>query len=471
MSARRALWWCAAWLALAGSARASAPTVTVSGGAPGDEARIRAAVARELAADDAGGAVEIKLGADELEVTARLADGRVITRAIARPTDPSRVAEAAAMLAGNLSRDQTSDLEAELRRRRARGTQSSPRAPSSTTGSPAPRPPAPAPEQMPSCATTGPALPALELWPGVVLPGDAGDPQSTRAATFALVGGHRGPTRGLGMFILGAHGSSSVCGLHISGLWDWSLGWVKGAQLSGGAVSATRVDGVQVATLARATSTVRGAQLAAVALARDVEGAQVSLVSVARDVRGAQVAALNVARRARGVQLGLVNIADDSDAPIGLVNVIRHGRLHVDAWALDLPGVAVGVVHGGRYMHTIYAAGARRGEDGDAHAVAVAGLGGHVPIGARAFIDLDALTYFLPDRRVSRIAYVYQVRVIGGVSVGEGLSLFAGPTLNLSQSPPEIAEPLGVFGARALDWGGGAAWRAWPGVTVGARAF
>lgn len=469
MSRRRWITWCALALHLSGAARAAPPTVTVTGGSAGDADDVRDAVRRELGADGEGGAIDVRLDASAIEVVARLPDGRVLARTVARPADRAGTAEAAALLAGNLLRDQTSDLEAELRRQRARAVTSVP-APASV---PAPKPSAPPPAAPAPgrCSGAARTLPALELAPGAVLPGGAGDPATARAATLALVGGHRGPTHGASVALLGSHGSASVCGVHVSGLWDVSRGWVRGAQLASGVVSATHVDGAQIGLLARASGAVRGAQLGAVTLAEDVSGAQLALVAVARDVAGAQVGLVNVARRARGVQVGLVNVADDSDAPIGLVNVVRRGRLHVDTWLLDLPGVAVGVVHGGRYTHTIYGLGARRDDRGDARVMGTVGFGGHARVGARAFIDLDALTYFLPDRRAKLVANVFQLRVIGGVAVSDGLSLFAGPTASLSQSPPEIAEPLGALGATDLDWGGGAAWRAWPGVTVGARAF
>lgn len=448
-------------LTLVTAARGAPPTITVSDASGLDADAVRAAVARELAADDAGGAVDVRLGAGVIEVTARLKDGRSLTRTIARPAESARAAEAAALLAGNLVRDQTSDLEEELRRRRARDVATSP------PGGEAQPPPA---SQPPSCGA-GRSLPALELIPGVVAPPSAADPGVTRTATLALVGGHRGPTRGASIALLGTHGSRSICGAHLSGLWDWSFGWVRGAQLAGVAVSATSVDGAQIAPLSRASSTVRGTQLAVVALAGDVVGAQVAVVDVARDVYGAQLGVVNVARRARGVQLGLVNVADDSDAPIGVINVIRRGRLHTDAWLFDFPGAAAALVHGGRYTHTIYGAGARRSAAGDARAVGVLGLGAHVPVTAHGFLDVDALTHFLPDGRFTRFAHVFQLRVIAGVVISERLSLFAGPTANLSQSPPELDEQLSVFGSTRLDWGGGAAWRAWPGGVVGVRGW
>ncbi|MCC6647488.1 MAG: hypothetical protein IT374_18190 [Polyangiaceae bacterium] len=451
---------------VAGVANAGAPVVTVTGAAEADATAVRAAVLRELAADTEGGAVDVRLDASAIEVTARRGDGRVLTRAVGRPADPSRVAETAALLAGNLLRDQTSDLEAELRRRRARETV----APASPPVSPAPSP-QPSPPVAEACGAAGRTLPAFELAPGVTLPRAAGEPDTARAFTLALVGGHRGPTRGASIAAIGTYGSGGVCGVHLSGIFDWAYGAVRGVQVAGVAASARDVVGAQLGPLVRAAEDGRGVPAGVVEIARDVRGVQAGVVEIARDVRGVQVGVVNVARRARGAQLGVVNIADDSDAPIGLVNVIRNGRLHVDGWLLDLPGVAVGLVHGGRYTHSIYGIGARRGTDGAAYAVATIGAGAHVPVGARGYVDVDVLDYFLPDGGLRHVANVFQLRVVAGVAVSPGLSIFAGPTWSLSQSPPETAEELGVLGSRRLDWGGGAEWRTWPGLTAGVRAF
>lgn len=197
------------------------------------------------------------------------------------------------------------------------------------------------------------------------------------------------------MALLGDFGSGGTCGLHLAGLFAWGEGHVHGAQLGGVVANATSIRGAQVSgVLARATGRVEGFQSAAVvvasdltggqlgavsiardleglqagalsiardgsgfqlgalSLARDLHGLQAGAVSIARNVRGLQLGAVNVATRSEGVQLGVVNVADDADAPLGLVNVIRNGRLHVDGFALDYPGFAAAlVVHGGRYTH------------------------------------------------------------------------------------------------------------------------
>lgn len=497
------------------AAAAGAPvTVVVDGASPAMTQEVRAAIERELAgvsvAEGARPArLFVRFAADTAEVVFEHPDGRILTRTIALPKGKGEASEAVGLLAGNLVRDQTADLEAELRAKRP--------------APPAAAPPAaePAADAQPKtvgtgapdvCRVSGPSYPALELVPDMVLPTAAADPATTRVASLSLVGGHKGRTRGASVALLGDFGSGGTCGLHLAGLFAWGEGHVHGAQLSGVVANATSIRGAQVSgVLARATGRVEGFQSAAVvvasdltggqlgavsiardleglqagalsiardgsgfqlgalSLARDLHGLQAGAVSIARNVRGLQLGAVNVATRSEGVQLGVVNVADDAEAPLGLVNVIRNGRLHVDGFALDYPGFAAALVHGGRYTHAIQGIGVRRDADGVARPVFLVGMGGHVRLGDSAFTDVDVLYHALPQTSFQNIAYVAQLRVIAGIMVMRGVSVFVGPTLSLAQMPVDSDEKLGIFGSRKLDWGGNAIWRTWPGATFGAR--
>jgi hypothetical protein len=148
--------------------------------------------------------------------------------------------------------------------------------------------------------------------------------------------------------------------------------------------------------------------------------------------------------------------------------VIRHGRLHVDTFALDYPGVAAALVHGGRYAHAIQGVGARIGRDHAAHPVFLFGLGGHAPVTERAFVDVDLLFHLLPDAGFSHAAYVQQLRVIGGFRLVDAVAVYAGPTVSVSTAPPGMDESFGAFGTTVANRGD-TILRWWPGATVGAR--
>lgn len=486
----------AAALTFTSQAFAAGPLdVAVDGGSTELQRDVRAAIDRELSGVTAAGKITVTIGASTVEVRAAHADGRVLTRTISLPDGRGRAAEAIALLAGNLVRDQTSDLEEELKRGRRPPPPPPPAAPPAETAA---APPAPRVPYDP-CRSGADGTVAAELAPGLVFPTRASDPNSVRWASLNFISGYRGTTRGFSLSVLGSHGSRGVCGVHLASIWDWGDGPVKGVQIAGVAANADSVFGYQVAPFARArhamvgiqtgaasvagsvsgvqvgalsvSGRMDGLQVGAVSVAGDVSGVQVGAVAVARDTEGLQLGVVNVGRKATGVQLGLVNIADESDAPIGIINVIRHGRLHVDGWLLDFGGAAAGLLHGGKYTHTIYGVGVRKGADDKAHPVFVLGIGGHVPVRERAFVDVDVLTHYVPNGQFDNSANVFQLRVIGGVKVSDALSLFAGPTANLAQLPLDADETYGVFGSKKLDWGGGASWRAWAGVAAGVRLW
>ena len=67
---------------------------------------------------------------------------------------------------------------------------------------------------------------------------------------------------------------------------------------------------------------------------------------------------VNVARGpVSGAQIGLVNVADTCSFCLGLVSVVRRGRLHLDLWGQESGLLMVGIKHGGLALHNIYGVG------------------------------------------------------------------------------------------------------------------
>ncbi|WP_437922859.1 hypothetical protein WMF37_27985 [Sorangium sp. So ce291] len=497
-----------------------------------DPEAVRAAVGRELGGTvtlspsaTAGRPTLVLRGEPDGRVTLTYSspDGRHIGRTIDVPEDPDRAAEAIALLAGNLVRDEAAELAAALGKRPPEEPAASPTPPAAGE----PRPPRQAarsakaaPPEPPPCALPGATT---VRFGGDVVP-SVGSSSFTgtnvvRRYSLNLVGGY---TAGVTGVELGAGvniSSSFMCGAQLSAGANLVLGPARGAQLTGGlnlAMSlrgaqvgplnvvagpvdgvqggvlnvAGPVDGVQGGAVNIAAGSVAGAQLglanvavgestdvqvsllnAAVSKSTDV---QVSLANVAAgESTGTQIGLLNVATgKVGGVQIGLVNYADKSPFSLGLLNIIRDGRLDVDVWGLESGILMAGLKHGSDHFHNIYGVGVRL--FGDRPLVAYAlGLGGRISVGERAFIDLDALGYSLhdPSSSFQPAAVLTQARALLGLRLAPEFAIFGGPSYNVAfGDTPEDAR-LSPYGSIPLRLNDTDAQRAWPGVVLGVEVL
>ncbi|XXT14448.1 hypothetical protein WME94_29795 [Sorangium sp. So ce429] len=497
-----------------------------------DPEAVRAAVGRELGdpvalspSANAGRPTLVLRGEPDGRVTLTYSstDGRHIGRTIDVPEDPDRAAEAIALLAGNLVRDEAAELAAALGKRPPEEPAASPTPPAAG----APKPPGQAarsakaaPPEPPPCALPG-AMTVLVGGDFVPFVGSSSftGTNVVRHYSLNLVGGY---TAGVTGVELGAGvdiSSSFMCGAQLSAAANLVLGPARGAQLTGGlnlAMSlrgaqagpinvvtgpvdgvqggvlnvAGPVDGVQGGAVNIAAGSVAGAQLGLVNVAvgesTDVQvsllnaavskstNVQVSLANVAAgESTGTQIGLLNVATgKVGGVQIGLVNYADKSPFSLGLLNIIRDGRLDVDVWGLESGIVMAGLKHGSDHFHNIYGVGVRL--VGDRPLVAYAlGLGGRISVGERAFIDLDALGYSLhdPSSSFQPAAVLTQARALLGVRLAPEFAIFGGPSYNVAfGDTPEDAR-LSPYGSIPLRLNDTDAQRAWPGVVLGVEVL
>ena len=245
--------------------------------------------------------------------------------------------------------------------------------------------------------------------------------------------------------------SGGVRGLAASGLFNADAGPVCGAEIAGLANVAAGVEGVQIGGIASVTSD-------------ESTGLQVALVDVASGgLRGAQLGLVSVARDAN-VQVGLVNVASDADVQIGLIDVDLHGRLAVDAWSKPEAGtLLVGVKHGPRHSHTIYAfeMNAATGRPW-----AALGLGAHLTPTRRLSVDIDLLQHVQLVSSSTGLDQLSELRVLLGYEVLPRVTAFAGPTFNvLVSGDPGRADAPGYAYALGSDTKNPT--RAWPGATLG----
>lgn len=306
-----------------------------------------------------------------------------VTRVVPAPEHEHEVAELAALVAGNLVRDQTAEFLP---------ASAAPVAalPASGTTSPSEIPPPDEPVTKPPIHRLGNA--AL-FYP---LATNMNEPELTTNFDFNLLYGHIGALEGLQI------GTVSIVAGNVRGLQISALTNLVGEQVRAGQVSALfnhgqTVEGVQVALVNRADEAMQGVQIGALNLAGSLSrGLQLSATNIAGNFEGMQIGVINVAKRVRGVQLGLINVADDVDGvPIGLFSVSKNGGVHTVAWSSNTTYGNLGVKFATRHTYTMIAGAMHH--DG-AHNLLGAGftIGVSIPVHRQisAEIDLQALHLF-----------------------------------------------------------------------------
>ncbi len=344
-------------------------------------ARVQAAIERELKVllvidPAARERLDVDVNGRRASVSYYPPEREPVTRSVDLPRDPARALETIAFLAGNLARDEASELLAEL----------APPPGSEPDSVPRPEPPPPPPPPPPS----PPPAPAATAPPPAVAPAKPTQPALLESDKFAAnfsiyhpVGALKHTERrrlnlelGLAYSWVGAiHGAAMTLGYFRSdGLvqgYSAAMGWnrsgaVKGVQLAGlvnegygelrglsfallvnqrdgdvrGAQGAFIVAhsgltlGLQASAVVAVAREIQGVQAGLVAaVAGPVEGAQLGLVNVAGPVRGLQLGLVNRAGPVNGLQVGLVNVAGDvHGGAVGLLSVAKNGRVQPSVW-------------------------------------------------------------------------------------------------------------------------------------------
>ena len=154
--------------------------------------------------------------------------------------------------------------------------------------------------------------------------------------------------------------SHDLYGMQLAGLFNCAKN-VHGLQLAGLTNISKDLYGMQISGLTNISRDAYGLQLTGLSnVSHDLYGMQLAgLFNCAKDVYGLQFAGLvNVAKRARGVQFAaILNVAEESDFPIGLINIIKQGDKGV-ALTYDILGNAVmSFRSGGKYAYGILGVG------------------------------------------------------------------------------------------------------------------
>lgn len=213
-----------------------------------------------------------------------------------------------------------------------------------------------------------------------------------------------------------------VNGFQAAGLLNYTKGNLKGVQLS--VVSnfgADTVNGVQVAGLINVCD-------------KKLSGLQLSPVAnISRgDETGAQIAGLvNYATNPR-FQLGLINFADTSvGAPLGIINIIRHGYYALSLSADELQTGYLLFYMGTRRLYSIAGVSGSKANDQNSWGINY-GLGSHFLYDRRLGLNVELLSSVInafgnfDSTTISRVSFKTQL----SVRLGKHFYLNAGPTLN-----------------------------------------
>lgn len=235
----------------------------------------------------------------------------------------------------------------------------------------------------------------------------------------------------------------------------------NGAELAGLLNIAKEQAGAQVAGLSNIarTSGIQAAGLANSAQQSDFQVAGLANTAGTADV---QVAGLiNVAKKVKGVQVaGLINIAEESNCPIGFLNLIKNGEKQIGV-TIDESGNAVLALRtGGKYTYGILGAGYNVRMD-NAPYVLEAGLGMRVRFSKLLRLNLEisntANTSFGHDSY-----YKSSFRPLLGVTLAKRLEIVAGPSFNYvnymsdldAYRPKAIYNFFGAQSTNSLFFGG-----------------
>lgn len=430
-----------------------------------------------------------------------------------------------ALLAGNVARDEASEVLEQLPD------------PATPTLAPAPEvaPPSDAPVLTPAPDEAAPA-------PAIVAVAVGTTPPPARPWTMFGIGfvpgigtdfTHVGTVRHLLSLdgLVGVSGGSSM--LTVSGLVDVERGLVSGVQVGGITALAPHVSGMQVGGIAAVAKNLAGVQvggittvaeaadgmqvagIAAVARRADVQFAGIAAVSrdnsatmqvagiasvvygnshlqasgitsvsrdadlqfsgivnVARRMRGVQIAPINVARRNDGVQIGVINVGGGAhSASFGLINIVPGGRYDLEG-TLDSSNMTTLLFrHGGAGWHNVYGIGAHPVADSsDDVWMYGLGFGPSFELGSTMRLDVELVAWQVNHgpRHSDDISLLGQLRATVAYGLGP-VAIVAGGAVNSYVSNDQTSPLFLERRTEPMSTSSDVTVETWPSAFVGVR--
>ena len=215
-------------------------------------------------------------------------------------------------------------------------------------------------------------------------------------------------------------------GLEIGGLANYNHGEVNGMQLAGIAnINREYTNGFMWSGCLNLTM-------------GDARGVQFSDLNFAMgDFNGLQAGVINYAGRLRGVQFGVINIVgeDNGAVPIGLINVVKGGYYALELVASEVLYTNINYKMGVEHFYTIFKLGTSWYDNDPVYSVGL-GFGSMLTLAEKHKISMDLSfnNIVYNEEWDANENFLTKLDLSYRYSLGEHVSLLAGPSLNLYSS-------------------------------------
>ena len=205
-------------------------------------------------------------------------------------------------------------------------------------------------------------------------------------------------------------------------------------------------------------------------------GTQIGMVNIAPGGIGTQIGLLNIAGHVETSQVGLLNVSGRmSGIPIGLISFVKDNPLHLQLWDSDTEIANLGVRLGSRHVYSLLMLGSYPHGDLGRWSSGF-GIGGHIPLGRRLFLNIDFITrgvgYTDGSRRntweYGEHTVLNKLRLAFGWERHKWFSVFGGVSLNFLVSDRWDSSDFG-FGFEHVYRREDTAFRVWPGFFAGVQ--
>ena len=280
----------------------------------------------------------------------------------------------------------------------------------------------------------------------------------------------------------------SVRGFQASGGGNFAARNLQGLQITPGLNLVGRNvlnQGLQVAAGVNIAGNLEGTQISAaanIALGWDQEadirntGTQISMVNIALGDIDTQIGLLNIAGHVRTSQVGLLNVSGRmSGIPIGLISFVKDNPLHLQLWGSDTEIANLGIRLGSRHVYSLLMVGSYPHGDLGRWSSGF-GIGGHIPLGRRLFLNIDLITrgvgYTDGSRRntweYGEHTVLNKLRLAVGWEQHKWFSVFGGVSLNFLVSDRWDTSDFG-YGFDHVYREDDTTVRVWPGFFAGVQ--
>lgn len=265
--------------------------------------------------------------------------------------------------------------------------------------------------------------------------------QYTNNFSFSVISGISRNENGFAFASVSNMIMNDARGVQFAGVFNYTGNNARGLQFSGVTnIVRNNTTGLQFAGVMNLTQEMTGMQFAGVInKSEHVKGFQFAGVgNIAADVDGMQFGAVfNKARKVRGMQIGtILNIAEESDYPLGLINIIKNGDMGIGLTYSEAGSTVVSFRSGGRVLYGIVGIGFNHKAKKEKF-VTEGGFGAHIPVvdwfRFNAELVGTSVTSF-SDESVLHAG----LRLLPSFKILPNLEIFGGPSLNyMTTNDPE----------------------------------